>query len=160
MRDDCPGSETKGFEAESADDDRCEAEAREWCEGGEWGDSGAVVTVWYELFENDADESVSEGRVEVEIEANHDAMIRAAGGDTECDHDWTSDGEGGCDENPGVWSTGGTSMTFASHCRTCGLHRVEKTTGSQRNPGEHDTVAYSQPINWCADCESEECTCE
>ena len=92
-------------------------------------------------------------------EPDHDALIRAAGGDTECDHDWTSEGEGGCTENPGVWSTGGTSMTFGAHCRKCGLHRVESTTGSQYNPGEHDTVEYEQPPTSCAECESETCTC-
>lgn len=101
-----------------------------------------------------------ERSVSVEIEADHDAMIRAAGGDDDCDHDWTAEGEGGCDENPGVWSVGGTAMTFATHCRKCGLHRTEHSTGSQRNPGEHDTTTYEQPSSWCADCEREECNCD
>ena len=58
------------------------------------------------------------------------------------EHDWTSEGEGGCAENPGVWSTGGTGLTFRSHCRACGLKRVEHHTGAQRNPGECDTTTY------------------
>jgi len=73
--------------------------------------------------------------------------IRAAMGDAGCgddpdDHDWTSEGEGGLDENPGVWSTGGTSMVYHSHCRRCGLRRIEHSHGAQRNPGEGDSVEY------------------
>ena len=86
--------------------------------------------------------------IEVEIEPDHDGKIKEAArhadicGTDPDDHDWTSDGEGGSTENPGVWSHGGTTMSFASHCRKCGLHRLEKTPGSQRNPGGHDTVEY------------------
>jgi hypothetical protein len=69
-------------------------------------------------------------------------MGNAGCGDSPDDHDWTAEGEGGCDENPGVWSTGGTSMMFRTHCRACGLRRTEHTTGYQRNPGDHDTVEY------------------
>lgn len=88
-----------------------------------------------------------ERSVTVEIEPCHEHLIKEAAGTAGCgtspdDHDWTSEGEGGCSENPGVWSTGGTSMRFATHCRVCGLKRVQCTTGSQRNPGEHDTVEY------------------
>src|SRR5690606_24674413 len=84
----------------------------------------------------------------VEIEPLHDVLIsRACCGHEYCgndpdDHDWTSEGEGGCDQNPGVWSTGGTSMTFCTHCRRCGLMRREVVYGSQRNPGQADTVSY------------------
>lgn len=28
-----------------------------------------------------------------------------------------------------------------------------KASGSQRNPGEHDTVSYEMPETWCAECE-------
>ena len=99
----------------------------------------------------------------IEIEPDHSSKIIEACGRYEgCgsdpdDHDWTSEGEGGCDQNPGVWSTGGTSMQFASHCRKCGLRRIEKHTGSQRNPGEHNTVDYEMPEQWCQDCQSDDC---
>lgn len=43
---------------------------------------------------------------------------------------------GGCRENPGVWSTGGTSFRFASVCRLCGKYKSETTPGCQRNPDE------------------------
>jgi hypothetical protein len=64
----------------------------------------------------------------------------------ECDqatrHEWSSEGEGGCDENPGVWSLGGTTLTFAAHCTRCGLRRHETHYGSQRNPYQCDEVRY------------------
>ena len=83
--------------------------------------------------------------VTIDIEPDAEKLMARAGADPECAHDWTSEGEGGCDDNPGVWSTRGTSMSFVSHCRQCGLIRKEFTTGSQRNPGEHDTVSYEMP---------------
>jgi len=175
MRDDqC--SHTVEIEADSHShaDTLAREACQEWAEEGDWGDDGAEVIVCYtvsvempEIAEDDdeqedigaADLVTSEGTVCVEIKPDHDALIKAAGGDHDCDHDWTSEGEGGCTENPGVWSTGGTSLVFHTHCRTCGLKRVERSTGSQRNPGEHDTVEYTQPDSWCAECQHEECEC-
>lgn len=140
---DGPSSETRGY----SDDDDPEAIAAEWVRGGDWGDDGASIDVsWW--ITDAAHRETNRGRLTVDVEPDHAAMIRAAMGDAEScgddpdDHEWTSQGEGGCDENPGVWSTGGTSMKFTSHCRRCGLHRTEETTGSQRNPGEHDTTEY------------------
>lgn len=156
-------------ELDAADMDEAVELARELCRGGDWGVDGAVVDVW--VVERDAAGDKTDRReLAVEIEPDHEALIRAAvgrgaaaerccGTDPD-DHDWTGEGEGGCDSNPGVWSTGGTSMSFASHCRACGLHRSEHTTGSQRNPGEHDTVRYEMPADWCPDCEREDCRCE
>lgn len=79
----------------------------------------------------------------------------ACGGDDDCEaverepdciegeeHEWTSEGEGGCDENPGVWSLGGTIMSFAAHCTVCSVRRVETHYGYQRNPGQCDEVRY------------------
>jgi uncharacterized protein (TIGR02996 family) len=134
---------------------------------GDWGEDGASVDVWV-TEENAAGEEMDRQEITVEIEPDHSTLIRKATrhdegrscGDDPDDHDWTHQGEGGCDENPGVWSTGGTGMTFASHCRTCGLHRTEHHTGSQRNPGEHDTVEYEMPDRWCEDCQSDDCDCD
>lgn len=143
MRDD--GGSTHDVEF---DDLPTQAEIREaatdWVQDGEWGDDGAAVDVRYEISD-DADEVVDSDCITVDVEPNHDALIRAAGGDPDCDHDWTGEGEGGLDENPGVWATGGTSMLFIRHCRHCGLIRKERSCGSQRNPGEHDTVEYEMP---------------
>ena len=161
MTDDYGCCEIREIEAENAVEARDEiaSECADWCSDGEWGDDGAAVSVRWSLADEDGDE-VDSGWETVEIEPDHDALIRDASGNPDCDHDWTPENEGGCDENPGVWSTGGTSMSFATHCRKCGLHRIERTTGSQRNPGEHDTVEYSQPDSWCAECGSEVCECE
>lgn len=145
MRDDGGSNYTVTIEADGVEaacklaESACEG----WVRDGAWGDDGAVVAVYYTVEDEDGEE-VMDGSTTVEIEPDHDALIAAAGGDAECEHDWTSDGEGGCRENPGVWSTGGTAMSFAAHCRLCGLHRVTRTVGTQRNPGEHDTVTYRQ----------------
>lgn len=158
-------------------EEECDEETSDWTREGEWGDDGAEVGYWWHLYrETAADwaageggEEVAGGRGSVSIEPNHDALISATVGrwdrDRLCgtdpdDHEWTSEGEGGCDSNPGVWSTGGTSMSFASHCRACGLHRNEYSCGSQRNPGEHDTVRYEMPDRWCVECQSDDCECE
>lgn len=121
----------------------------EWVLQGDWGPTGAVVEVSWTLVELTYVESDC-GTAPVEVEPDHAQLIRAATGGLGCGenpeaHEWTSDGEGGLDENPGVWSTGGTSMMFRQHCTRCGLIRTECTTGSQRNPGEHDTVEYEMP---------------
>lgn len=58
-------------------------------------------------------------------------------------HDWTSAGMGGCDENPGVWSVGGTAYQFAERCTVCATVRKYLKHGSQRNPYECDSVSYS-----------------
>lgn len=139
---------TVEIEAESIEDaqSQCESEAEDWCRDGEWGDDGAAIDIRWTLYSDEAQENeVEDGACTVTIEPNHDALIKAAGGDPDCDHEWSSEGEGGCDENPGVWSTGGTSMVFVAHCTRCGLRRTENSTGSQRNPGDHDTVEYEQP---------------
>ena len=57
-------------------------------------------------------------------------------------HAWTAEGLGGCDENPGVWSHGGTKMTFEHRCILCGCTRKEVSFGSQRDPGQCDKVRY------------------
>lgn len=144
---------------DAADMDEAVEMAEELCRGGEWGDEGASVSVW--VTEEDEDGEETDRRcITVEIEPDHDVLIKRAGGDPDCDHEWTGEGEGGCRENPGVWSTGGTSMSFARHCRLCGLHRTEYVTGSQRNPGERDRVVYTQPDRWCVECQSDTCECD
>jgi len=133
------------IEADTLDEARNQIadECDDWVQDGDWGDDGAAVQVWWQLFAGN--DMVDDGSETIDIEPNHKALIRAAGGDPDCEHDWTSEGEGGCTENPGVWSTGGTTLVYASHCRKCGLHREEVDPGSQRNPGQHPTVKYYQP---------------
>lgn len=62
-----------------------------------------------------------------------------------CDHDahwWSSEGMGGCQENLGVWSLGGTTMLFLARCEHCGLRRREKLYGSQRNAFDCDERSF------------------
>lgn len=161
MSEECGGSESEDFEADTWREAVSYAKERlqEWVRGGDYGINGASVSANYVLYDEDGEE-VDEENMRVEIEPDHDALIREAGGDICCKHDWSAEGEGGCQENPGVWSTGGTSMVFKRHCRKCGLKRTENWTGAQRNPGEHDTFEYEQPENWCEECQSEECGCQ
>lgn len=146
MWDDSSAEKIESIEAESVEEARgiAESEATDWAEDGDWGDDGACVRVHWSLEDENGDE-VWDDYTDVEIEPNHENLIRAAGGDPDCNHDWTSEGEGGLDENPGVWGLGGTAIKYRSHCRKCGLIRTEISLGSQRNPGEHDTVEYQQP---------------
>lgn len=147
-----------------ADDGNCDVEydsdeytargaAHEYVEGGDWGDelSGCVdVSVWKRGIDSNGNECRAyEETFSIDLcdALDHGDAIEEAMGDAGCgldpdDHDWTSEGEGGLDNNPGVWSTGGTSFVFKSHCRVCGLHRTETKVGSQRNPGEGDSVEY------------------
>ena len=153
MRDDqCSEEVTITVEAGTEEEQDAKAwemaqeEAEDWARGGDWGNEGAVVTVrYYWEDENSTCEDI-ERSVDVEIEPDHDALIRAVGGDTDCDHEWSSEGEGGCDENPGVWSLGGTTLTFREHCTKCGLLRKTTDYGSQRNPGQANEVEYEMPI--------------
>lgn len=165
LRDDGGSREKIKFVGEEPTSRQIADECEGWVCDGDWGDDGASVEVHWTVTDDDDDE-VDSGWETVEVEADHAALISAAdrddrgcGSDPD-DHDWTSEGEGGLAENPGVWATGGTSMVFCSHCRTCGLHRVEGHLGSQRNPGEHDTVEYTMPDSWCAECQGEDCDCE
>lgn len=165
-------------------EEQIEEQIEEWVRCGDWGSDGAVIETTWKMYavtetvtvdesdDDEQEEEVEEDREEidhgwhdVDIEPDHERMISRTCGYAGCgsnpdDHDWTSEGEGGCDDNPGVWTTGGTSFTFSSHCRKCGLHRTEHVTGSQRNPGEHDTVEYTMPNSWCAECQSEDCGCD
>jgi hypothetical protein len=119
--------------------------AQEYVEGGEWGQGspgfmGASVEVrtWQVAIDKDGDDvRVNEEWHTIDIEPE----------EPECpasEHEWTSEYEGGLRENPGVWSTGGTSMCFHSHCEKCGMSRVTNITGPQRNPGDSDTTEYGE----------------
>ena len=137
------GEET--IEAHSMEDaiESCEA----WVQGGDWDwdteEGGCRIACCV------TDESTGAKEwIDVDIEPDHNQLITATG-DLGCggqpeDHHWESstEVEGGLDENPGVWSTGGTSMMFESHCSRCGLRRRERWTGPQHNPGDHDTTEY------------------
>jgi hypothetical protein len=123
-------------------------QARDLLGNGDWGQhdedfagccAGASVNVL-----DDAGEQVDTHYIEIEIMPDEPTCEAAP------DHDWQPD-SGGCRENPGVWSTGGTSMRYIDHCSHCGMRRTRDDTGSQRNPGESDTVRYEErpSITYC-----------
>lgn len=127
--------------------------ARQYVDGGDWGgdlDGSIYVKVCrVGIDDNGDDRNVQEEAFTIDLVhvLDHSVAIRKAIGESDCgenpdDHDWTSEGEGGLKENPGVWASGGTSMQIKSHCRKCCLHRTQYHTGSQRNPGEGDSVEY------------------
>lgn len=130
-----------GYDAtyEIADDEDFDAFAKERMEDGDWGDGNYRVEYQWEV--TDGDEIVDSGSGFIEHQIDEPPCLEDENGE----HDWTSEGEGGLDENPGVWSLGGTTMCFVSHCRKCGLKKTEVNYGSQRNPGQCDTVEYGEP---------------
>lgn len=66
---------------------------------------------------------------------------------TEDEHGWRAPQScvGGISDNPGCWSTGGTTMVFKRVCRHCGTYKIETRYGYQRNPGQRDKVEYTEP---------------
>lgn len=144
-------------------------EAREYLADGDWdtsnGESFTVTgyvceyTTVAEDGEEEEDETDSK-EIEVEIEIDEEATIRnqvgayyetCPGGESkEGEHEWEStyEREGGCTQNPGVWSNGGTALTIKSHCTHCALEKEELLRGSQRNPGEGDRVTFSLCEDW------------
>jgi hypothetical protein len=64
------------------------------------------------------------------------------GYDDEGGHDWRSPYSllGGLRENPGVWGGAGTKITTKTVCACCGKYRTETDNGSQRNPGDPESV--------------------
>ena len=132
-----------------------EQRAQEWLEDGEFvsedGEGFEVQATWqiFNGFNNDnlpaLGSRVAYGNVTYTILPDHDLLIEKAGGNADCEHDWTAlyEVEGGMKENPGVWSTGGTTYVHADHCSKCSLARKQTNYGSQRNPGQVDKVEYS-----------------
>ncbi len=79
------------------------------------------------------------------------------------EHDWQRPIEvvGGCNENPGVYSLGGTTMTFTDVCARCGKYRTVTDRGSQRNPGEAEEEteyrdADETSLSWIKENQDEE----
>lgn len=154
LREECGGSDSReitipaGTEDEQDDaiESAAEEYAREWMADGEWGESGAAPECTISIKEEDGTEW-HDWTIRVEIEPDHDSLIRAAGGDPDCDHDWTASVDvcGGLDCNPGVFTGDRRDMHYVTYCRCCGLIRTETQVGPNRDPGAHDTVEYRLP---------------
>lgn len=145
MWDNCDGSNYTTIEAETIEEaiETAIEETEDWVREGEWGIAGASIRAYWKIV--DENDNIDEGCVDVDIPPDEEALIKNAGGDNNCEHNWSSEGESGLDENPGVWSVGGTAMVIKDHCTICNLQRTWRLTGSQKNPGEHDTIEFFQP---------------
>jgi len=128
--------ERSKWDARMMDDDASHPAPDGWT--GEWAEA-----MW-DAFSFSSDVADVED-IQVEIEPDHATLMQAAGASEDCEHKWSTEGEGGLKENPGVWSTGGTGLIFESHCTRCGLRRKERSPGIQNNHDEHDTVEYRMP---------------
>jgi len=62
-----------------------------------------------------------------QFKPDHNALIKEAGGDCGCCHEWTNEYEDGCREASGTqccWTS--NAMVFIDHCRHCGLRRTRR----------------------------------
>lgn len=116
------GTETETIRATS--DDEAIALATAWAEellgAAEYGPGGGTSSGRLTVMQDDR--RVYADGVDVEIAADEDELIRQAGGDPRCAHDWQP-GEGGLDENPGVWGIGGAAILSRERCARCGVIR-------------------------------------
>jgi hypothetical protein len=117
-------------------------DAKDWSADGDYLER-VMVTVDVEVLEpaDDTNEEIGDhecAEVAAGPEPKEPDCARGHG------HEWRSPKFlGGCDSNPGVWSTGGTSLAVNEVCIHCGTYRHTACTGSQRNPGElPETVSY------------------
>lgn len=125
--------------------EQAEKLTREWVRQGDWGKEGARVQVTFWIEDEEYSWENDSRSIDVNVDPDHAYLIEQAGGNPDCDHDWTGEGCGGLEENPGVWAGNGTGMTFERRCTRCGIRKREFSTGSQYNPGDHDTVEYFLP---------------
>lgn len=136
---------------------------REWIEDGDWSgrddsddrdgkkyrkiELACCVREILRDEEGDIDEEATDDGQENDCSGEYcDALpdcgqAEHAGDDDEADdegHVWRQPYSvvGGVKENPGTWSTGGTSFRFEHVCRLCGCYKIEDQPGFQRNPGE------------------------
>ena len=115
--------------------------AKEWASEGSY-DERVMVSVHVQGIDDDGEDTDEYESAEVEAGPEPEAPECADGEE----HEWEYPHEivGGLKENPGVWSNGGTTMTFHSVCCHCGAHKHETSYGSQRNPGQCDQVNYEE----------------
>jgi hypothetical protein len=125
-------------------------QAEENWQNGSW-DGKCLISVRVAELDDDGEET---GEVEwVDVECGDDPTPPDCSDE---EHDWCSPYEvvGGLDSNPGVWSRGGTTLVIKRVCRNCGCYKIETHYGSQRNPGQCDTVEYQDAdedsLEWVA----------
>ena len=128
---------------EAADIEDALAQAREWAADGTY-DERVSVTVRVTALDADGDYTGETTSGEVEAGPEPEVPSCAEGEE----HDWQSpEWLGGCRENPGVWSEGGTRMRFVAVCANCAMFRTTISTGTQRNPGDLAEYVTYEPAN-------------
>ncbi len=163
------GGVTEDIYAESLDD--AIEQGREWIKAGDWSGCGGDDEDGGETYrtmklECCVGEIVRDEDGEIDSRATFDGAHDCSGTHTpdmpECEmaehasEDDTTDDEGhvwrepfsavgGCKENPGVWSGGGTRMSYHSVCRLCGCHKHTSDPGCQRNPDEATETVTIKP---------------
>ena len=110
--------------------------AQSYVDGGDWGDGTATcwVKVWTWRMGINADGDIVQiGRDSQKITVEPDEPECVEGQE----HDWQSPQElvGGCDENPGVYGSGG-GVTIYEVCMICGCGKVTDTWAQDPNDGE------------------------
>jgi hypothetical protein len=129
------GGPVEALRAETFED--AKDEARDWILAGSWEPSGDTIDYW--ITDVAADERHF---FETDIPPVEPACVDRG------EHELTGEGCGGVDENPGVWSKGGTTLVFVRRCLKCGRVRREINRGAQRNPNEaRVTVTWTAPEN-------------
>lgn len=111
-------------------------------------ESGAdcIYSVTGQLVDGEIDGDATDVGQEHDCSGSHsdEEPKCAIGGGTDDDtgHEWRQPCVvGGCKENPGFWSGGGTITISKSVCARCGQYRTVINNGDQRNPGDpEDTV--------------------
>jgi hypothetical protein len=136
---------TKIIEAENITE--ALAKAEKWAQAGEYEER---TEVWIEVYEIDAGGvRVDGGECDTStVEAGPETVPPETDcGDSDDDHKWVRPVEavGGCTQNPGVFSLGGTTMAFVSICSRCGIRKTRIDYGVQKNPGDVDHTKYEEP---------------
>lgn len=135
---------------ESDDIDCAMGYAEEKWQDGSWDEKQLIELYVQEI---DWDDKPIGDVLTKDIEVGEDALVPDC---TEDEHEWESPHElvGGLTENPGVWSTGGTTYVTKTVCKNCGIYRTETEYGSQRNPQQCDRVEYEDSdddsLKWVA----------
>lgn len=125
--------------------DTAQEAAQEYVDGGDWGDG--TSTIWIDVSCTPLDENgekvTDEAKwVTITLEPDEPKCSDGKG------HDWTSEGEGGLEENPGVFGNGGGVLIY-QHCRNCGLRKIIDTWAQRTDTGEQGlrSVEYESEDN-------------
>jgi hypothetical protein len=138
ISEECGGSDT--IEAKNMTD--AIAHAKEWVQLGDYGDVSVYVDVQVQQIDEDGDDIGDSHDLSVEV-VREPAAPECA---DKHHHEWESpEWLGGCSQNPGVWSCGGTQIESKSVCRHCGCYQLYV---SESTPGQHprtpERTTYSE----------------